>query len=80
MTEEKKPLISVLMGVYNCKERSMLERSVRSIVEQTYPNWELILCDDGSTNAALLWMQNLLLGTVGFDCCKMTAIWAWLGR
>lgn len=59
MTEEKKPLISVLMGVYNCKERSMLERSVRSIVEQTYPNWELILCDDGSTNAALLWMQNL---------------------
>ena len=37
----------------------MLERSVRSIVEQTYPNWELILCDDGSTNAALLWMQNL---------------------
>ena len=59
LTEEKKPLISVLMGVYNCKERSMLERSVRSIVEQTYPNWELILCDDGSTNAALLWMQNL---------------------
>ena len=59
MTEEKKPLISVLMGVYNCKERSMLERSVCSIVEQTYPNWELILCDDGSTNAALLWMQNL---------------------
>lgn len=59
LTEEKKPLISVLMGVYNCKERSMLERSVRSIVEQTYPNWELILCDDGSANAALLWMQNL---------------------
>lgn len=59
MTEEKKPLISVLMGVYNCEERSMLERSVRSIVEQTYPNWELILCDDGSTNASLTWMRSL---------------------
>lgn len=61
MTEEKKPLISVLMGVYNCEERSMLERSVRSIVEQTYPNWELILCDDGSTNATLTWMQGLAI-------------------
>lgn len=59
MTEEKKTLISVLMGVYNCEERSMLERSVRSIVEQTYPNWELILCDDGSTNATLTWMRSL---------------------
>lgn len=59
MTEEKKPLISVLMGVYNCEERSMLERSVRSIVEQTYSNWELILCDDGSTNATLTWMRSL---------------------
>ena len=41
---EKK--ISVLMGVYNCADT--LEQAVRSIQNQTYTNWELILCEDGS--------------------------------
>lgn len=40
--------ISVLMGIYNCAET--LEQAVRSIQNQTYSNWELILCDDGSTD------------------------------
>lgn len=40
--------ISVLMGIYNCS--GTLEQAVRSIQKQTYPNWELILCDDGSTD------------------------------
>ena len=40
--------ISVLMGLYNCAET--LEQSVNSIINQTYQNWELILCDDGSTD------------------------------
>lgn len=40
--------ISVLMGIYNCAET--LEQAVVSIQNQTYQNWELILCDDGSTD------------------------------
>ena len=40
--------ISVLMGVYNCA--NTLEQAVKSIQDQTYSNWELILCDDGSTD------------------------------
>ena len=40
--------ISVIMGVYNCE--STLERAIESIVNQTYGNWELIMCDDGSTD------------------------------
>lgn len=40
--------ISVLMGIYNCA--STLEEAVWSIHSQTYTNWELILCDDGSTD------------------------------
>lgn len=43
-----KPLISVLMGIYNCA--GTLEQAVASIQNQTYTNWELILCDDGSTD------------------------------
>lgn len=42
----QKGKISVLMGVYNC--RSTLRQAVESVVNQTYTNWELIICDDGS--------------------------------
>ena len=40
------PKISVLMGVYNCADT--LEEAIRSIINQSYSNWELIICDDGS--------------------------------
>ena len=40
--------ISVLMGIYNCADT--LEEAVQSIQNQTYSNWELIMCDDGSTD------------------------------
>ncbi len=40
--------VSVLMGIYNCADT--LEQAVSSIQHQTYDNWELILCDDGSTD------------------------------
>lgn len=38
--------ISVLMGIYNCEKT--LEKAIKSILDQTYTNWELIMCDDGS--------------------------------
>ena len=38
--------ISILMGIYNCA--STLNEAIDSIIEQTYPNWEFIICDDGS--------------------------------
>lgn len=40
--------ISVLMGIYNCS--STLEQAIASVQNQTYTNWELILCDDGSSD------------------------------
>ena len=40
--------ISVLMGIYNCEDT--LLQAVQSIQNQTYQNWEIILCDDGSTD------------------------------
>lgn len=47
------PLLSVLMGVlYRREDTALLRRSVQSIVSQTYPCWELLICDDGSAEAA----------------------------
>lgn len=40
--------VSVIMGVYNCA--STLKEAIQSIQRQTYLNWELILCDDGSND------------------------------
>ena len=45
---ENKPKISVIMGIYNCAET--LDEAVNSILGQTETNWELIMCDDGSTD------------------------------
>lgn len=42
------PLVSFGMPVYNC--RATLPAAVRSVQLQTYPNWELLLIDDGSTD------------------------------
>lgn len=42
----KKPLISVIVPVY--KVEKYLNRCIKSIVEQTYNNLEIILVDDGS--------------------------------
>ncbi len=55
------PLVSVIVGVYN-KERFVGE-CLRSVLAQTYPNWELIIVDDASTDASLAEIER----TVGHD-------------
>ena len=44
------PLISVVVPVYNSER--YLHRCVDSIVSQTYPNVEILLIDDGSSDAS----------------------------
>ncbi|HYP13813.1 MAG TPA: glycosyltransferase, partial [Bryobacteraceae bacterium] len=44
-----KPLISVLTPIYNTPER-WLRRAIESVLDQQYPNWELCLADDRSTD------------------------------
>lgn len=47
------PTVSVIMGVYNCSDYKGLETSVMSIINQTYKDWELLICNDGSTDDTL---------------------------
>lgn len=45
------PLVSVAMPVHNCA--STLAVAIRSILNQSYSAWELLIVDDGSTDATL---------------------------
>jgi glycosyltransferase involved in cell wall biosynthesis len=42
------PLVSILMPAFNAQ--GYISKSIQSIVDQTYPNWELLICDDGSSD------------------------------
>jgi len=44
------PLVSVLMANYNYAE--YLGQAIESVIGQTYPVWELVICDDGSTDGS----------------------------
>lgn len=44
--ENKKPLVSVIMGVHN--EEKFIEKSIESLQKQTYPEIETIIIDDKS--------------------------------
>ncbi len=44
------PEVSVIMGVYNCKNVELLRKSVQSIIDQTFKDWEFIICNDGSSD------------------------------
>lgn len=45
------PIVSVVMSVFNGQKH--LSKSIDSILQQTYTNFEFIIIDDGSTDASL---------------------------
>ena len=42
--------LSIIMPIYNCI--NYIDRSITSIINQTFDKWELILIDDGSTDGS----------------------------
>lgn len=43
--------ISVIMGIYNIEKQSIFaEKAINSILNQTFRDFEFIICDDGSTD------------------------------
>ena len=49
-------MVSVIIPVYNASQ--FLEKSVRSILNQSYENIEVLICDDGSTDSSLQVIQE----------------------
>ena len=51
------PLVSIIMGLYN--NEKTIDECVNSIINQTYPNWELIICNDCSTDGSYKKAQEI---------------------
>jgi len=53
----KRALISVLMPCYNSEP--YLTEAIQSIINQSYDNWELLICNDSSTDNSLKIIKKL---------------------
>ena len=54
---EVKSMVSIIIPAYNCA--SYLTETVNSVQQQTYPHFEIIIVNDGSTDATLSVAQQL---------------------
>lgn len=56
----EKPLVSVIIACYNAEQ--FLDQCLLALIGQTYPNIEIIICDDASKDASLeklcLWAEK----------------------
>ena len=49
---KRRPLISIILPTYNTKPEH-LRACIKSVLDQTYDNWELCVADDASSNQAV---------------------------
>lgn len=54
---QTQPLVSIIMPVYN--GRRLIDASLKSILNQTYDNWECIIVDDGSTDGTSVYVDEI---------------------
>ena len=60
MSLNKEPRVSIIMPAFNAEK--YVEQAIQSILEQTYKNWELLICDDASTDNTYLILIELRKG------------------
>lgn len=66
----KESLVSIIMPLYNCED--FVKDSIKSILEQTYQNWELIIVDDVSIDNSYAVVEKYIRGEERIKLYKMT--------
>lgn len=59
-------LVSIIMPTYNCGR--FIEESIRSVLAQTYTNWELLIVDDCSTDNTKEVVQTYKDERIHYSC------------
>ena len=62
---EENPLISIYTPTYN-RARVLLDRAIKSVLNQTYTNWEYIIVSDGSTDETEALVRSLCVPKIRF--------------
>lgn len=47
-TQKNRPMVSVIMAAYN--QKCFVVDAIESVIKQSFKDWELIICDDASTD------------------------------
>ena len=58
MLDKNRPLVSVVIPCYN--HEGFVQKSIQSVIDQTYENIELIIIDDGSSDNSVKKIQELV--------------------
>ncbi len=67
------PKISVIVPIYNAEK--YLERCVKSLIAQTFHDIEILLIDDGSTDASSILCARLKKRTAAYAFCAKKRVW-----
>ncbi len=58
LQKKKNPLISILLPTFN-RSKLLKERAIKTVLKQSYKNFELIIVDDGSTDETKKIVKNI---------------------
>ncbi len=62
------PKLSIIMGVFNAEYT--IKTCVQSLIDQSFDDWEFIICDDGSTDNTLKILEELSHGETRIKILK----------
>ncbi len=71
MHDVDNPLVSVITPMYNCQD--YIGQTIASVSKQTWPHWEMLIVDDGSTDAGVAVVNEYMKNEPGIRLFSLPA-------